>query len=35
VAVLAGFAALMWLVSSWFDDHYVPAPEEQRAADQD
>jgi hypothetical protein len=29
-AVLAAVVAVIWLVSGWFDDHYVPAPEEQR-----
>jgi hypothetical protein len=32
---LAALVAVIWLVSGWFDDHYVPAPEEQRSADDD
>jgi hypothetical protein len=35
VAVLAALGAVIWLVSGWFDDHYVPAPEEQRSTEHD
>jgi hypothetical protein len=35
VAVLGALGAVIWLLSGWFDDHYVSAPEEQRSAEDD
>ena len=35
IAALAGLAVLIWLLSSWFDDHYVPVAEDRTGLEPD